>query len=368
MGKRYKKTILIFVLISKLTLLFSQNVAINTTGAAGNTAAILDMSANTTTGLLIPNVSISTITSPTCIVTSPALTAATAPDGLMVYNTNSTTTGGAGIGYYYWSHANLQWQYLQNSGTSMFIGIKVFTTATYTYAPDAGTNAMLVKMVGGGGGGGGGGATVAPGGEGGGGGAGTYCELYVSGIVYTANYYTGNVGQGGNGGTNAPATGNNGTATTFIVGATTYNANGGSGGALGSNANTTCNSNAGGVGGTASAISGCMVMSIPGTSGGYGMSNSMIGSITENGLNILGDYVLSGITPVSWGTGISGEGGNSVFGGQGRSVGGNTTSGIAALANTGSGGSGGSANYQGTSVSSVGGAGAAGIVIVYEYR
>jgi hypothetical protein len=133
---------------------------------------------------------------------------------------------------------------VQNSGASTFIGVKIFTAATYTYTPDPGTNSILVKMVGGGGGGGS--ATTAPGGNGGGGGSGAYCELYITGVVSTPNYYTGTIGQGGAGGANTPTAGNPGTATTFVANAITYTANGGSGGALGSNANASSNSNAGG--------------------------------------------------------------------------------------------------------------------------
>ena len=368
MKKIYVKISLATLLLSNLSSVVSQNVAINTTGAPGNSAAILDMSANKTTGILTPRVSITNTNSPTCIVTLPEGTAATAPDGLLVYDTNSATTGGSGIGYYYWSHTNLQWEYLQNSGAGSLVGVKVFTSATYTYTPDPGTNTIWVKMIGGGGGGGGAAAATAPGGNGGGGGSGAYCELSVSGVVYTANYYTGSVGQGGSGGASTPAAGNPGTATTFNVNTTTYTANGGSGGALGSNASTTYNSNAGGAGGSTSTTISAMVMSVPGTAGGYGLSSSVVGNIVFTGIVVAFIDVLGSETTTMWGIGTSGEGGSSVFGGQGHPVGGNATAGIAALSNTGSGGSGGSANYQGSSVSSTGGAGAAGVVLVYEYR
>ncbi len=254
------------------------------------------------------------------------------------------------------------------TGAGTLVGVKVYTTATYTYTPDAGTNAILVKMVGGGGGGGGGIAATAPGGEGGGGGAGAYCELYFSGVSFTANYYTGAVGQGGAGGFNTPTAGSAGTATTFIANLTTYTANGGSGGALGSNASTISNSNLGGAGGAASALSANMMVSIPGSMGAEGLSNSIVGNVSTTGLVVLTLTVIGTVTVTQWGIGTSGAGANSVFGGGGHSVGGNATAGAAALANTGSGGSGGSASYQGAGVSSVGGAGAAGIVIVYEYR
>ena len=404
MKKVCLKLSIALLIISKSGTIFSQNVAINSSGNAGNMAAILDLSdtSNNKLGFAMTNVDLTDVSlaSP---VTLP-------PTGLIVWNTNTptTTVGGSGAGFYYW--ANSKWNYIFNSGSGgpvgsvlsnsaantpawtlspaannqillsnasgvptwsgagTLAGIKVFTTSTYTYTPDAGTNAILVRMVGGGGGGGGGAALTAPGGEGGGGGAGAYCVVYVSGVVFTANYYTGTVGQGGSGGSNTPTAGSAGTSTTFSVNVTGYTANGGSGGALGSNLNSNCNSNAGGAGGSASVMGGSLVLSLAGCSGGYGLSNSMVGSVSESGINILGNFVLSSITAVSWGTGVSGAGGNSVFGGQGQPVGGNATAGQAAAANTGSGGSGGSANYEGSNISSNGGAGAAGIVIIYEYR
>jgi hypothetical protein len=113
-----------------------------------------------------------------------------------------------------------------------------------------------------------------------------------------------------------------------------------------------------------------MVVSIPGTTGGQGLSNSVVGSVSANTLFValLSLTISTGNTVTQWGIGTSGAGGNSIFGGEGHAVAGNATAGVTALANSGSGGSGGSALYQGLSISSAGGAGAAGQVIVYEYR
>lgn len=73
---------------------WGQNIGINTTGAAGDASAILDVSAPDK-GLLIPRVSLTSTTDVTTI-TSPATS-------LMVYNTNATMTNGNGTGYYYWN-------------------------------------------------------------------------------------------------------------------------------------------------------------------------------------------------------------------------------------------------------------------------
>ena len=89
-----KKIILPIILSFISVLAVSQNVGINSTGAAPNTSAILDVDA-TNKGLLVPRVNLLNTTDITTIV-SPATS-------LLVYNTNATVTGvGAnGVGYYY---------------------------------------------------------------------------------------------------------------------------------------------------------------------------------------------------------------------------------------------------------------------------
>jgi hypothetical protein len=69
---------------------FSQSVAVNTTGTAANASAILDVSSSDK-GVLIPRLSLSSLTAASPL-TSPATS-------LLVYNTNTSITGGAG--YYY---------------------------------------------------------------------------------------------------------------------------------------------------------------------------------------------------------------------------------------------------------------------------
>ncbi len=86
-----KKLFLPLIFACALThTILAQNVAINATGAVPNTSAMLDVAA-TNKGVLIPNIN---LTSATDAVTIP-----TPATGLLVYNTNTGLTCGAG--YYY---------------------------------------------------------------------------------------------------------------------------------------------------------------------------------------------------------------------------------------------------------------------------
>lgn len=90
---------------------FSQNIAINTTGAAGNPAAILDVSA-TDKGMLLPRVVLTSTIAGAPI--SPALGAA--ETSLLVYNTN--TVNDVTPGFYYWDGVNSKWVRLVSSNSS----------------------------------------------------------------------------------------------------------------------------------------------------------------------------------------------------------------------------------------------------------
>lgn len=109
MYKTLKNKIILFSFCILASNMYSQNIAINSSGNVANTAAILDLSdtSNKTLGFLLPNVSLSNVNSASP-VSSP-------PSGLIVYNTNALTTGGFGTGFYYWSGA--QWLFVSNSGT-----------------------------------------------------------------------------------------------------------------------------------------------------------------------------------------------------------------------------------------------------------
>lgn len=122
-----KASILILVIATLLcfdTVAFSQNVGINTTGSTPNCNAILDLNtgntsfntANGNRGLLIPQISLATTASQTDFNTG----SCAIPNGLIVFNTNSsiTGTGAEGIGYYYWSVPLLRWINLTDNTTS----------------------------------------------------------------------------------------------------------------------------------------------------------------------------------------------------------------------------------------------------------
>ena len=70
-----------------------------------NPAATLDLNAaegtTGTKGLALPRVSLGNVTTP--------LTGTPVVDGMMVYNTNISTTGGRGIGIYYWVVDSSKW-------------------------------------------------------------------------------------------------------------------------------------------------------------------------------------------------------------------------------------------------------------------
>jgi hypothetical protein len=72
--------------------LHAQNVAINSDGSSPNASAALDLQSSNK-GLLIPQISLSSMTDGTTI-TSPATS-------LLIYNTNTSTSTTRGVGYYY---------------------------------------------------------------------------------------------------------------------------------------------------------------------------------------------------------------------------------------------------------------------------
>ena len=82
----------------------NQNVSINSTGAAPDASAILDVS-SANKGLLIPRVSLQSTTDVNTIH-SPA-------NSLLVFNTNASMSGtGGGIGYWFWNSSANAWQKL----------------------------------------------------------------------------------------------------------------------------------------------------------------------------------------------------------------------------------------------------------------
>src|ERR1700722_8894870 len=101
------KIYFIIVFFCMASAAYSQNVAINSSGTPASAAAILDLSNNANLGLLLPNVSLTSINDQTTIP-------ATLPDGLIVYNSNPSLPFGVGI--YYWSVSSSKWLFLSNAG------------------------------------------------------------------------------------------------------------------------------------------------------------------------------------------------------------------------------------------------------------
>lgn len=87
----------------------AQNIAINTSGAAANLSALLDVDA-TNRGMLIPRVSLTALGTYNGPITAGAPT-----DGLIVYNTNNAV--GNGRGFYYWSTFATSWINLLDNQT-----------------------------------------------------------------------------------------------------------------------------------------------------------------------------------------------------------------------------------------------------------
>ena len=99
-----------FLIIGFFSIGSSAQVGIGTTNP--DSSSILDIT-STTSGLLIPRVGLTDVASQFPITNVPATS-------LLVWNSNPLTTGGEGVGYYYWDGS--QWVYLINTNTiSTFI-------------------------------------------------------------------------------------------------------------------------------------------------------------------------------------------------------------------------------------------------------
>ena len=91
--------------------------------AAPNAAAVLDLNADDanagTKGLALPRVSLTNVSTP--------LTGTPVVNGMMVYNTNKSTTGGSGVGIYYWIVDSSKWVKVINSDFTVSLS-KIQTT------------------------------------------------------------------------------------------------------------------------------------------------------------------------------------------------------------------------------------------------
>ena len=190
----------------------AQNVSINTTGAAPNASAGLDIDF-TNKGLLIPRVALT-------ITTSNAPIGAGIATSLMVYNT--ATVNDVIPGYYYWDGTKWVRLSVAGAGGGGFSNMQVFT-ASGTFTIPAGVIKIMVVVRGGGGGGGSGNGGLGFGQGGSGGGYGKGIFTVVPATVYAVTVGTGGIGAA----TTTCLTGGAGGATSF---GTLISATGGGGG------------------------------------------------------------------------------------------------------------------------------------------
>ena len=248
------------IFIHSFTESSAQGIGINTAGAAPNASAALDVDV-TNKGLLIPRVSLTSVTDVTTIA-GPATS-------LLVYNTG--TGGLSPAGFYYWNGS--QWAALGGSSGGSFSTVQAWGTAgTYLWTVPPGVTKIVVEAWGAGGGGGAGSSSdFAPGGGGGGYGK----EIAV---VTPGNTLTVTVGAGGSGGVYTCGNGGNGgsTGVTGMGSPANIGATGGLGG-LGCRSNN-CDGN--GAGGNSTAT-----ISMDGQSGkcGYATGHAEGGNAGNGG-------------------------------------------------------------------------------------
>jgi hypothetical protein len=226
-------------------------------------------------------------------------------------------------------------------GAGGLIGIQRFSTAgSYTYTPTAGTNAIIIELVGGGGGGS---ACVSAGGSavavGGGGGGGAWLRKRLTADFSGATVVVG--AKGAKGASGANNSGGAGTASTFTdtnASPTTYTAGGGAGGVT---------RGGGPVQLTPSAAGGTASGGDDNVDGGYG----------DMGIGFGGPFYAKG-----------GGGGASRYspGAKATHVAANPGQGAGTNAN-GYGGGGSGAVVVGSGSTQAGGDGSVGLVIVWEY-
>jgi hypothetical protein len=245
-----------------------------------------------------------------------------------------------GLYIYYNDGSSSQWVQIGGFGVTTqarLIGMRIITaTGAGTYTPTAGTNSVVVQLVGGGAGGGGvaassgGTASLAPGGQ-----AGGFVQVRLSSGFSGATY---SVGAKGTGGTAGNTAGTDGADTTFTTTtATTYTAKGGK------------NQTAGGG-----------PFSMPFLRSGVSSLNATTG----------GDIAIDGGAPgnafaLSHFNVVTSPGGASQFSKGAPSYG--VTSTATPAAATGYGGGGGGAASENGGGSAAGGDGSNGIIIIQEY-
>ena len=102
------KLIFFFILINQIPYTTYSQVGIGTT--TPNPSSQIDISSSDK-GVLVPRISLSNVTNTSLDGTNTAAT------GLLIWNTNNTTTGGTGVGYYYFNGTT--WERLLTSNTNI---------------------------------------------------------------------------------------------------------------------------------------------------------------------------------------------------------------------------------------------------------
>jgi len=126
----------IFVLfLSLLTFATYAQVGIGTTAVSPDASAILDVT-NANKGVLIPRVALSDVTNTTTPINSPV-------NSLIVYNTNTACTGGAGVGFYYFN--GTQWVPFAGTPTTWSLYGNSNTTPATNYAGTSDAQDFVIK-------------------------------------------------------------------------------------------------------------------------------------------------------------------------------------------------------------------------------
>ena len=184
--------IIIAVLILNLKSAFSQqNIGINTSGAAPNASALLDVVA-TDKGVLIPRVALTATNSGSPISPLPGA----GESGLLIYNTTTAGTAPNNVvpGFYYWD--GTRWvQLAPATNNGGYTNFQIFTNDG-TFTVPAGVTRIMVEVWGAGGAGGSSTSWRAAGG--GAGGYGKDIFAVVPGTNYNVNIGAGGVQNGGN--------------------------------------------------------------------------------------------------------------------------------------------------------------------------
>lgn len=221
-----------------------------------------------------------------------------------------------------------------------------YTSGNNTHTPTAGTKAISVECWGGGGAGGGAASSTAGTNNsvGGGGGAGAYSSAFLTGTLPSAGTtYDANVGAGGTAATAGNNAGGTGNDTVFreTTGATNK-----------------CLAK-GGVGGSGGGVS-AITLGLRGAGGAGGAAASGVGDIKYDGGAGTAGVVFSVVAATGM---ISGEGGDTAFGGIGGAS--LNTSGASSNASGAGGGSAGSCDAATTNRSS--GTGSNGLIRIWEF-